>query len=351
VPVVPLALGLPPTATLDLLLSLLAVLAVLVVLVALAGTSHLLLVLLPRIGAMPYEEWDDAKRAQVAADLEMAATFPSQEMRHDLHATPQGPAAGLFDPWAAAAGAGAPSRAQAAAGGAVDCGDEEEQAAFTRAFYHADISARFLQLRSEFDNIVTTAITNSVQQSNAPILATLTTLQKQLSSQHTSIDQQVMSSVRPQFDAMQRQFQEQHDALCRRVDYNERDIEAHAAQLAELQKQVEELRRQNELDRQLPSRPPAPPGFDREIDPTQVIVVSSKLVGLAGVREVVNSLMGELNFSEDDSYTIKALTPLPSKKFAVCFSGPIGLASRRVQKALANLKTDGAWRVFQCPAQ
>eukprot|EP00959_Pyramimonas_sp_CCMP1952_P196719 4113552-Pyramimonas_sp.AAC.1 len=73
-----------------------------------------------------------------------------------------------------------------------------------------------MQLRNEFDNIVTTAITNSVQQSNAPIVATLATLQKQLSSQHTSIDQQVMASVRPQFDTMQRQFQEQHDALCRR---------------------------------------------------------------------------------------------------------------------------------------
>eukprot|EP00959_Pyramimonas_sp_CCMP1952_P429335 8991832-Pyramimonas_sp.AAC.1 len=64
---------------------------------------------------MPLDEWDDTKRAQVAAELEMAATFPSQEARPDPNATPQGPAAGLFDPWAAAAGAGATTRAQAAA--------------------------------------------------------------------------------------------------------------------------------------------------------------------------------------------------------------------------------------------
>ncbi|CAK0810356.1 unnamed protein product, partial [Prorocentrum cordatum] len=56
--VVQLALGLPPTAMLALLLSPLAVLAVLAALVALAGTSLCLLVLQPRIGAPTLRLWE-----------------------------------------------------------------------------------------------------------------------------------------------------------------------------------------------------------------------------------------------------------------------------------------------------
>ncbi|CAK0801105.1 unnamed protein product, partial [Prorocentrum cordatum] len=215
----------------------------------------------------------------------------------------------------------------------------EQHAAFTRAFYHADIVARFNQLRGELDHIVSTAVSSTVQRTNGPTLATFATLTRHIEDPAKQFDQQIMGTTRPTLDRLQRELQDQRDALSQRVESNEQATEGHATQLADLQKQVQELRDQASIDRKMPSRPPALPGFDREVGPTQLVVVSTKLVCIASVRETVNNFLGELNFSENEGYTIKALSPLPPMKFSVSFSWAVGLATRRVQKALGCLKS------------
>ena len=109
-----------------------------------------------------------------------------------------------------------------------------------------------------FTAMVSSAVATSVQQANDPILSTLAMLQQQLTARSTNIDQQVMATLRPQLDAMQREFQAQNDALNHRIDDNERTLENHAAQLADLQDQIRLLREQTETDRKMPARPPAP---------------------------------------------------------------------------------------------
>eukprot|EP00959_Pyramimonas_sp_CCMP1952_P016197 342749-Pyramimonas_sp.AAC.1 len=78
-------------------------------------------------------------------------------------------------------------------------------------------------------------------------------------------------------------------------------------------------------------QPPPSPAFNRDVDGTVVVVVASKLCGLEAVRSSLAPFQRELNFEESE-YQLRALGPLPARRFVVAFGGSAGLASREVGK-------------------
>ncbi|CAK0894693.1 unnamed protein product, partial [Prorocentrum cordatum] len=161
-----------------------------------------------------------------------------------------------------------------------------------------------------------------------------------------SVDQQIMATVRPHIDSIHRGLQSKIDSLGSHVNTLSIDVEKHTADIANLRKQMEELRGELMVAKSTEKAPTAPPFFDRVEDPSVVVAMATKMVGIESVRASLSPFLAELGL-DASSYTIKSTGPMPSRRYLVSFNGSVGLASKYVNKVLSNLRQNDDWRIFE----
>ncbi|CAK0867932.1 unnamed protein product, partial [Prorocentrum cordatum] len=208
------------------------------------------------------------------------------------------------------------------------------------------VAEQFGELRSELESLVGSTVGATVQSSNKSILDTLESLRIQITAQPKEVDQQIMATVRPHIDSIHRGLQSKIDSLGSHVNTLSIDVERHTSDIANLRKQMEELRGELMVAKRTEKAPTPPPSFDRVEDPSVVVAMATKMVGIESVRATLSPFLSELGL-DASSYTIKATGPMPSRKYLISFNGSVGLASKYVNKVLSNLRQNDEWRIFE----
>lgn len=138
-------------------------------------------------------------------------------------------------------------------------------------------------------------------------------------------------------ERVQAQFEEQGDRIALLDTSQQRMAEDFAA----MQARVEACERALALAEQEVAAPPTGDNWDRETDPTILVVGCAAHVAKDAVAPVLHEWLSEADIKRDHYHIEGALL---AKRFVVRMHGDKKLASRRASKAHMSLRTGGEWR-------
>eukprot|EP00959_Pyramimonas_sp_CCMP1952_P435063 9110034-Pyramimonas_sp.AAC.1 len=75
---------------------------------------------------------------------------------------------------------------------------------------------------------------------------------------------------------------------------------------------MEQLRSELMVAKRSEKAPTVPPSFDRDEDPSIVVAMATKMVGIDSVRASLTPFLSELGL-DASSYSIKSAGPMPSR--------------------------------------
>ncbi|CAK0899195.1 unnamed protein product, partial [Prorocentrum cordatum] len=190
------------------------------------------------------------------------------------------------------------------------------------------------------------SVKESVAAGNKTVLELLEAVRQTVQDNQATMDEKILSVVRPQVDDVSRRLQAQLDAQRNRIGEHDRRLEAHDTAIDTLNRRLDDMQRALALASGRPQPPPrVPAGFDRGIDGTIVVAMAQKHTTVAHVRGTLQPFISGLGY-ESTEYEIKASGDEPSKRFVVAFKGAVAPATRKAHTVLQNLKVDKQWREF-----
>ncbi|CAK0886585.1 unnamed protein product [Prorocentrum cordatum] len=205
--------------------------------------------------------------------------------------------------------------------------------------------------RAEFDSIKEDfgdSIAKTAAESNKPLLAAVENLRALVQAHTETLEADVRKIATPQLDSLSRRLQAQLGQQKGVLDAHTASLAKHDQDLADIRREMAELRKELALaESRLRPQPQVPAGFNRDIDTSLVVAISQRPTSVESMREVFVPWLSSIGFENaNDEFQIAAKGTVPCKRFEIKFSGPIGVASRKVDRVLANFREGKEWNEF-----